>query len=65
MNIKDVLLAKVRLHVYEQLLKALHAGNTVTMVNLFNSGIIVDVEKIGERALETIIRMEKKRLNKR
>jgi hypothetical protein len=56
------ILATVRLRVYEQLLKSLERGESVTMVNLFNTGIIIDVQKIGKKALETIIKMEKRRL---
>jgi hypothetical protein len=56
------ILATVRLRVYEQLLKSLERGESVTMVNLFNTGIIIDVQKIGKKALETIIKIKKRRL---
>ncbi len=56
------ILATVRLRIYEQLLKSLERGETETMVNLFNTGIIIDVQKIGKKALETIIKIERKRL---
>lgn len=61
----DDILRRVRLRVYEQLLKSIERGDSTVMVNLFNTGIIIDVQKIGKKALETIIKMEKKRLKSR
>ncbi len=57
----DSILARVRIRVYEQLLKSIERGDKTTTINLFNTGIIVDVQKVGKKALETIIKMERKR----
>jgi len=59
------ILAMVRLRVYEQLLHSIERGDKTTMINLFNTGIVVDLQKIGKKALEMIIKIEKKRINKR
>ena len=59
------ILAMVRLRVYEQLLHSIERGDKTTMINLFNTGIVVDLKKIGKKALEMIIKIEKKRINKR
>jgi hypothetical protein len=61
----DKILTHIRLRVYDQLLKSIERGDSTVMVNLFNTGIIIDVQKIGKKALETIIKIEKKRLNSR
>jgi hypothetical protein len=63
-SIPKIVFSKLRLSIYEQLLKSLNDGNKVTMINVFNTGIIIDVEKVGKKAIESIMKMEKKRLER-
>lgn len=61
-KLRDEILSRLRLSVYERLLQSIDSGNRITMINIMNSGIIVDVEKVGRVALKSLIKSEKRRL---